>query len=175
MYYSCQMRLYCTSLVLHIWLNELLYLLNVNALTRFLRLQTTEWEMLNHVSSICLRETLLLMKLKQCDQYQNLFEFVQKEHQPNAIYYKMMEHLRWAKYFATCNTIESFSELIKIGQFYFSVMARTDKDWAVLLQRYGSALWQKDDAMLLATGFATVSQIASDCQMPCYIINFCYS
>jgi len=25
---------------------------------------------------------------------------VQKEHQPNAIYFKMMEDKRWAKYFA---------------------------------------------------------------------------
>jgi len=36
----------------------LLYLLQLNALTRLIRLQTTECEkMLNHVSSICLRET----------------------------------------------------------------------------------------------------------------------
>jgi len=33
MYYSCQMYLYCTSRVLHIWLNGPLYLLNLNALT----------------------------------------------------------------------------------------------------------------------------------------------
>jgi len=31
---------------------------------------------------------------KLFDQYQNLFEFVQKEHQPNAVYCKMMEHER---------------------------------------------------------------------------------
>jgi len=35
----------------------------------------------------------------------------------------MMEHERWAKDFATCNTTECFRELIKIAQFYFSVMA----------------------------------------------------
>jgi len=34
-----------------------------------------------------------------------------------------MEHERWPKCFATCNTIECFSELIKMAQFYFSVMA----------------------------------------------------
>jgi len=34
-----------------------------------------------------------------------------------------MEHEKWAKYFATCNTIECLSELIKIALFYFSVMA----------------------------------------------------
>ena len=30
-----------------------------------------------------------------------------------------------AKYFSTCNAIECFSELIKIAQFYFSVMANS--------------------------------------------------
>jgi len=35
----------------------------------------------------------------------------------------MMEYDRWEKYFATCNTTECFSELMKIAQFYFSVMA----------------------------------------------------
>jgi len=82
-------------------------------------------KMLNHVSSICLRETFLLMKLNCLTNIKTCFEFVQKEHQPNAIYCKMMKHERWAKYFATCNTIECFSlsELIKIAQFYFSVVA----------------------------------------------------
>jgi len=46
----------------------------------------------------------------------------QKE-QPNAIYCKMMEHERWAIYCATCNTIECFSELLKMAQFYFNVVA----------------------------------------------------
>jgi len=34
---------------------------------------------------------------------------------------------------------------------------------------------KQEDAMLLAAGFATVSQIANHCQMPCSIIKFCYS
>jgi len=42
--HSRQMYLYCTRLVFHIWLNGPLYLLNLNALARFLRLQTTNWE-----------------------------------------------------------------------------------------------------------------------------------
>jgi len=42
--HPCQMYLYSTSLVLCIWLNGPLYLLNLNALTKFLRLQTTNWE-----------------------------------------------------------------------------------------------------------------------------------
>jgi len=79
-----------------------------------------------HVSSICLIETFLLKKLKYSklfDQYQNVFEFAQKEHHPIAIYCKLMEHERWAKYFETCNTIECFSKLIKIAQFCISIMA----------------------------------------------------
>jgi len=50
--------------------------------------------MLNHVNRICLRESLN-DEAKLFDQYQNLFEFVQKEHQPNAIYLKMTEYERW--------------------------------------------------------------------------------
>jgi len=46
---------------------------------------------------------------------------VQKERQPNVINCKMMEHDRWAKDFATCNTIKRFQELIKIVQFYFNL------------------------------------------------------
>jgi len=42
--HSCQMCLYCTSLVFHIWLNGPLYLLSLNGLTRFLRLKRTNWE-----------------------------------------------------------------------------------------------------------------------------------
>ena len=38
---------------------------------------------------------------KLCDQYQKLCKFVQKEHQTDAVYCKMMEHERWAKYSAT--------------------------------------------------------------------------
>jgi len=44
MIHSCQTHLYCTSLAFHIWLNGPHCLLNLNALTRFLRLQTTNWE-----------------------------------------------------------------------------------------------------------------------------------
>jgi len=42
--YSGPMYLYCTCLLLHIWLNRPLYLLHLNALTWFFRLQITEWE-----------------------------------------------------------------------------------------------------------------------------------
>jgi len=60
MYYSCQMYLYCTSLVLHIWLNESLYLLNVNALTKFLHMQRPEQE---NVEVSVRENSFLLMKL----------------------------------------------------------------------------------------------------------------
>jgi len=38
-----------------------------------------------------------------------------------------------------------------------------------------SEYFKKEDAILLATGFATVSQIANHCQTPCCIIKFSYS
>jgi len=45
--YSFQIYLYCKSLVLHIWLNGSLYLLNLK--TRFLRLQQLNGKIMNHV------------------------------------------------------------------------------------------------------------------------------
>jgi len=60
----------------------------------------------------------------------------------------MMEHERWGKYFATSKNIECFSELIKIAQFYFSVMAlyaNVDKFFS-LMQRQN----QKEREILLA-------------------------
>jgi len=51
------------------------------------------------------------------DQHQNLFEFMQKEHQPNATHCKMMEHDRWAKHFATCNTVKRFKNWWSLHSF----------------------------------------------------------
>ena len=122
--YLCQMcheYLYYTSLVLHIWLNGSLYFLN-NALTRFLRLKATEWVIGEPYEQHLLERNVSIDEAKLFDQYPKLFEFVQKEPQPNGIYCRMMEHERWAKYFAICNTIACFSEQIKIAEFYISVM-----------------------------------------------------
>jgi len=107
------MYLYCTDLVLHIWINGPLYLLNFNAWSKFYRFKSLNGKMLNHVNSTCLR-SVSIDKAKLFDQYQNMFGFVQKEHQTNAIYCNMIEHKRWAKYFVTCNAIQCFSELITI-------------------------------------------------------------
>ena len=54
---------------------------------------------------------------KLFEQYQNLFEFVEKEHQPNAVYCKMVEHERWAKYFGTSNTIKRFKNWWRLHSF----------------------------------------------------------
>jgi len=44
--------------------------------------------MLKYVNSMCLRN-IFIDEAELFDQYQNLFEFVQKEHQTNAIYSNM--------------------------------------------------------------------------------------
>jgi len=115
----------CAAHPVRIWLNGSLCLLNFNALTRFLRLQTIEWENVESCEQYLLERNVSIDEGVLFDQYQNLFEFVRKEHQPNEIYCKMIKHERWAKYFATWSrpAVECFSELIKIAQIYFSVMA----------------------------------------------------
>ena len=113
-YYSCQIYLHCTNLVLHIWLNGPLYLLNLNAFNG---------KILNHVSSICLRETFLLMKLNcltntktclsSCKNTINQMQFIVK-------WWNMTDGQNILQ---LAITIECFNELIKIAQFYCSVMA----------------------------------------------------
>jgi len=92
-------------------------------MNRFLCLQTSEMENVEPCEQYLLERNVSIGEAKLFDQYQNLFEFVQKYRQPNAISCKMMKHERLAKYFATCDTTEWFSELRKFAQFYFIVMA----------------------------------------------------
>jgi len=87
-------------------------------------LQTNEWENVEPCEQYLLEKNVSIDEAKLFDQYENLYEIVLKQHETNAIYCKMLHHETWAKNFAPCNGIECFSELIKIAQFYLSVMAR---------------------------------------------------
>jgi len=69
------------------------HLLNFNTLTKLVCCKQLNGKMLNHVNSICLRN-VSVDEAKLFDQYQNLFEFVRKEHQTYAVYGNMMEHER---------------------------------------------------------------------------------
>jgi len=102
--YSCQIYLYRTNLVLHFWLNGPLFLLNLNALTKFLCCKQLNGKMLNSVSSIYLGEMFLLKKLKCFTNAKTCLNSYEKSIK-NAIYCKMMEHERLLKYFATYITM----------------------------------------------------------------------
>jgi len=81
-------------------------------------------KMMNNVSRICLIETFLMMKLTWTVWPIPKLVWVRAKRASakcNLMYNGRTE--RWAKYFATYNTTECFSKLIKIAQFYFSVMA----------------------------------------------------
>jgi len=71
-----------------------------------LLLKITERENVEPCEQYLLERNVSIDEAKLFDEYQNVFEFVQKKHQPNAIYCKMMGHKRWAKYFKIFNTIE---------------------------------------------------------------------
>jgi len=51
----------------------------------------------------------------------------------------------------------------------------TIKFFQKMFKTFFKQILKKEDAMLPATCFATVSQIANHCQMPCCIMKFCYS
>jgi len=123
--HSCLMFLYCTSLVFHIWPNGSLYLLNLNALTRFLRLQTTNWEkgetcekyLLDRNVSIDEAAVNCLTNTKTCSS-------------------SCKESINQMQFIVKCwNMIDEQNIL----QLPIPLNAsRTDKDCTVLLQRYGS-------------------------------------
>ena len=84
----------------------------------------TKWEHLEPCIEYLYQKNVGVDKAKLFDQYQNLCKFVEKQLETNALLYrKMMARERWTEYFITCTTIEFFSELLKIAQFYFSITA----------------------------------------------------
>ena len=89
-----------------------------------LLLQITKWEHLEPCIEYLHQKNVGVDETKLFDQYQNLCKFVEKQLETNALLYrKMMVHERWTEYFKTCTTIEFFSELLKVAQFYFSITA----------------------------------------------------
>jgi len=89
-------------------------LLNLNAFDWLLLLQTSTWENFEPCEE-CLLEKIVASKAQLFDQCRNLCNFAQKEWETRAMYCKTMAHESGAKYFANCNTIGSFSELLKIA------------------------------------------------------------
>ena len=61
---------------------------------------------------------------KLFDQYQNLCKFVLSRLETDeVVLFEMKAHEKWTKYFKHRRTIEFYSELLKIAQFFFCIMA----------------------------------------------------
>ena len=85
--------------------------------------QTTKWENVEPCLGYLHQKNVSIDEAKLFDQYHSLCKFIETHLGTNALAYrKMMAHERWAAYFNTCSTIELFSELLKIAQFYFSII-----------------------------------------------------
>ena len=86
--------------------------------------QTSEWENVEPCLEYLHQKNVSIDEAKLFDQYHNLCKFIETQLGTNALpYRKMMKYERWAAYFSTCSTIELFNELLKIAQFYFSIIA----------------------------------------------------
>ena len=89
-----------------------------------LLLQTVTWEKIEPCVEYLLYKNVDINEAKLFDQYQNLCKLMKNQLETNSeMYLKMMALERWTLYFKTCNTFEFFSELLKIAQFYFSLIA----------------------------------------------------
>ena len=86
--------------------------------------QTTKWENVEPCLEYLHQKNIFIDEAKLFDQYHSLCKFIETQLGTNALpYHKMMMHERWAAYFDMCSTIELFSELLKIAQFYFKSIA----------------------------------------------------
>ena len=120
-----------------------------------LLLQTVTWEKIEPCVEYLLHKNVDINEAKLFDQYQNLCKFVKNQLETNSeMYLKMMAHERWTLYFKTCNTIEFFSELLKIAQFYFSLIAHN-----ALAERIFSLMqpqWSKERESFLFESVASI-------------------
>jgi len=116
---SSEMFLCCTNLAWNTWINGLVYFTNLNATVANNQVGKC-WTM----SGIFAAEKCSIDEAKLFDQHHSLCKFIEKQLGTNALAYcKMMAHERWAAYFNMCSIIELFSKLLKIAQFYFSIIA----------------------------------------------------
>ena len=85
---------------------------------------TTKWENVKPCLEYLHQKNVSIDEAKLLDQYHSQCKFIEIQLGTNALpYHKMMVHERLAAYFDTCSTIELFSELLKIAQFYFRSIA----------------------------------------------------
>ena len=70
---------------------------------------------------------------------------------------KMKAHEKWTEYFKHCRTIEFYSELLKIAQFFFCIMAHNAN-----VERIFSMMqtqWCKERDSLLAESFCNILKV----------------
>ena len=75
---------------------------------------------------------------KLFDQFQNLCKFVQRLLETDEVAFSERKaHKKWAKCFKHCRTVEFYSELLKIAQFFYCTMAHNANVERILF--YGAA------------------------------------
>ena len=92
-----------------------------------LLIQNTEWRIVEPcVEYLLAKKCFRLMKSSNSANSKNLCKFVEKQLQSNSVSFcKLMAHERWTEYFKSCSTSDFNSELIKIAQYYFSILRIT--------------------------------------------------
>ena len=120
--------------------------------------QTTKWENVEPCLEYLQQKNVSIDEAKLFDQYHRLCKFIETQLGTNALpYRKMMAHERWAAYFNTCSTTELFSELLKIAQFYFSIIAHNAN-----VERIFSLLqpqWSKERERFLFDSVASILKL----------------
>ena len=108
---------------------------------------------------------------KLFDQYQNLCKFVQRRLETDEVAFSEMKaHEKWAEYFKHCRTVEFYSELLKIAQFFFCFMAHNAN-----VERIFSMMqpqWCKErDSLLVESIFNILTVVYNSNHISCKQLN----
>ena len=83
-----------------------------------------EWDNVERCVRYLAKKNVDVDDAKLFDQYQNLCKFVLSRLETDEVAFSEMKaHEKWTEYFKHSRTIEFYSELLKIAQFFFCIMA----------------------------------------------------
>ena len=117
-----------------------------------------EWDNVERCVRYLAKKNVDVDDAKLFDQYQNLCKFVLSRLETDEVAFSEMKaHEKWTEYFKHCRTIEFYSELLKIAQFFFCIMAHNAN-----VERIFSMMqtqWCKERDSLLAESVCNILKV----------------
>ena len=117
-----------------------------------------EWDNVERCVRYLAKKNVDVDDAKLFDQYQNLCKFVLSRLETDEVAFSEMKaHEKWTEYFKHCRTIEFYSELLKIAQFFFCTMAHNANEERIFSMM--QTPWCKERDSLLAESVCNILKV----------------